>query len=360
MRFFSVASIAAVGAMLMCLSGLSSANPVSSSSRLVARAPGGSDAPVIDKEYPYGETKFFTAFATYRGNSGFIKCPTEAKLLRAEHDALEAIHRSPARKHGMSESVKSLFVKLHGIVNYNGLNCVMTERLEGSDLYDYARGLSQAQKNEQLPVIFMQVITALKYMHRIGWAHGDIKPENIFITLDSPNGPPKVKLIDFDMSVPVCYWQSGLLGGTYGYRAPEEFLGGTIDHIARDSWALGATMYASMMGMPPYGFTQNPRTGVYEPWGNGVMESKMLMVYAEKKAGLRPMGDLQNAALVELVNTLMTVDPKVRPKINDLDNILLEKLANHKSIYEKVMELWKTLATTYSNLPRCMPETAFS
>lgn len=86
---------------------------------------------------------------------------------------------------------------------------------------------------------------AVLYLHSQGFVHGDIKPENIFMTIDS------FKLGDFGATrrpkVPI-------LCGTSSYLAPEllpEFLVGrkeAVDYQKCDIWSFGLTFFVAHVG----------------------------------------------------------------------------------------------------------------
>ena len=67
--------------------------------------------------------------------------------------------------------------------------------------------------------IFIQIVDAILYMKSLGWAHLDIKPENILL-----NSNFEVKLIDFEYSL-YCKENDVLVGekscGTWNYFSPE-------------------------------------------------------------------------------------------------------------------------------------------
>ena len=75
---------------------------------------------------------------------------------------------------------------------------------------------------------FIQVVSAIYFLHMNGYAHRDIKPKNILLDV---NGG--IKLCDFGWYVNVAKGERTTLGGTYEYMAPEmindEFYGLGID-----------------------------------------------------------------------------------------------------------------------------------
>jgi len=93
------------------------------------------------------------------------------------------------------------------------------------------------------PVIemFMHVAEGLRAMHRNGYIHADIKPNNILLV---PGG--RLKIIDFGQSCPVGHTKSRIQG-TPDYIAPEQVMLAPLDQRT-DIFNLGATMYWVLTG----------------------------------------------------------------------------------------------------------------
>jgi serine/threonine protein kinase len=89
--------------------------------------------------------------------------------------------------------------------------------------------------------IFRKVAEALHAMHEQGYAHADIKPNNILLT---PQGG--IKIIDFGQSCPLGYAKERIQG-TPDFIAPEQVHRTEIDQRT-DVYNLGATMYWVVTG----------------------------------------------------------------------------------------------------------------
>ena len=89
--------------------------------------------------------------------------------------------------------------------------------------------------------IFRKVAEALHAMHEQGYAHADIKPNNILLT---PEGG--IKIIDFGQSCPLGYAKERIQG-TPDFIAPEQVHRAEIDQRT-DVYNLGATMYWVVTG----------------------------------------------------------------------------------------------------------------
>ena len=127
---------------------------------------------------------------------------------------------------------------------------------------EYIPGQSMAQKLKSgaLPVgeaisLASQVAAALEEAHDRGIVHRDLKPANIIVT---PKG--HVKVLDFGLakllsttdgeSTPTLSNSSGVVG-TPLYMSPEQAEGRSVDSRT-DLWSLGAVLYESLSGQPPF------------------------------------------------------------------------------------------------------------
>ncbi|HVV08885.1 serine/threonine-protein kinase [Amycolatopsis sp.] len=101
-----------------------------------------------------------------------------------------------------------------------------------------------------------QLADALAAVHEAGVVHRDIKPSNVLVTADN-----RAKLGDFGISRvvhgDVTATDTGLLAGTPGYVAPEVASGGEPTP-ASDVFSLGATLFAAVEGVSPFGRAANP------------------------------------------------------------------------------------------------------
>ncbi|MFC5143615.1 serine/threonine-protein kinase [Streptomyces aureoversilis] len=70
--------------------------------------------------------------------------------------------------------------------------------------------------------LFAQICEGLAHLHRSGWVHGDLKPDNILLMLDG-----SVKLSDFGLATELTGTH-----GTHGYAPPM----GTFDYLPPERW----------------------------------------------------------------------------------------------------------------------------
>ncbi len=115
----------------------------------------------------------------------------------------------------------------------------------GYIVMEYVGGTSLKQaKGEKLPVAqaigyMMEILPALGYLHSIGLAYNDLKPENIMITEE------QLKLIDLGAVTTINSF--GYLYGTPGYQAPEIVRTGPT--VPTDIYTVGRTLAALTLNM---------------------------------------------------------------------------------------------------------------
>jgi WD40 repeat protein len=110
--------------------------------------------------------------------------------------------------------------------------------------------------------LVVPVVRALVCAHEQGVVHRDLKPENVLLTADG-----RVKVVDFGIAVrlgaevtPAAATEAPTedpsstererVQGTYLYMAPEQWMGGEIDHRI-DLWAVGLLLYELCAGVHP-------------------------------------------------------------------------------------------------------------
>ncbi|MDP7131884.1 MAG: FHA domain-containing serine/threonine-protein kinase [Planctomycetota bacterium] len=100
--------------------------------------------------------------------------------------------------------------------------------------------------------VFKAIAEALGYAHQSEIVHRDIKPANIMITNE---GIPKLTDLGLAKSLEESEMQvtaDGMVVGTPGYISPEQVMDWEgIDHRV-DIFALGATLYYTVTGNPPF------------------------------------------------------------------------------------------------------------
>ena len=131
---------------------------------------------------------------------------------------------------------------------------LVMELLEGYSLDKHTRRGEGRLSLEKILRIGVDVLDVLGAAHAHGVIHRDIKPANIFLLKDG-----RVKLLDFGiarLAEPIgdgaMSTQTGTAIGTPAFMPPEQARGRWSLLDARtDIWALGATLYALILGERP-------------------------------------------------------------------------------------------------------------
>ncbi|GIH90429.1 protein kinase [Planobispora siamensis] len=114
-----------------------------------------------------------------------------------------------------------------------------------------ARGLDEVGSLpvRQVAHIGRQVLSALHVAHQAGIMHRDVKPSNILLTSEG-----RAVLTDFGIATvegDVSLTQTGMVTGSPSFLPPERATG-TPAGPWSDLWALGATLYAMLVGRAPF------------------------------------------------------------------------------------------------------------
>jgi serine/threonine protein kinase len=129
-------------------------------------------------------------------------------------------------------------IKVYGLGEHDRRPYIVMELLDGLSLramVRYGRDLPLEHRLE----LMKQVLRALAYAHDAGVAHRDIKPQNIFVTLDG-----SVRVLDFGLARAddSASGKTRGLVGTPAYMPPERLLGAEVDHLG-DIFSAGTVFY---------------------------------------------------------------------------------------------------------------------
>ena len=153
------------------------------------------------------------------------------------------------------------------------LHYIVMEYVEGESLRDRLRREGPLPLAEALRIT-TETAEALEAAHQAGVVHRDIKPANILLGWDG-----RVKVTDFGIaraaSAPSQTETSALLGSVH-YVSPEQARGETVGPQG-DIYSLGATLYETLTGKPPFNggdrlailhkhvYDRAPRPGEHRP-----------------------------------------------------------------------------------------------
>ncbi len=124
---------------------------------------------------------------------------------------------------------------------------IAMEYLDGKTLKELIIGRGAAPANVAIEYA-RQILSALRFAHRHGIVHRDIKPHNVLV-----DGEGRVKVTDFGIARAGTsqMTETGSIVGTAQYLSPEQARGGEVDQRS-DLYSLGVVLYELLTGKTPF------------------------------------------------------------------------------------------------------------
>lgn len=210
-------------------------------------------------------------------------------------------------------------VKLKEVIRENDELYFVFEFLDGN-LYELMKDRDKLIPEAKIRNFIYQILQGLAYMHKHGFFHRDMKPENILISKDT------LKIADFGLAreirsrPPFTDYVS-----TRWYRAPEVLLRSTTYNAPIDLWAVGAIMAELFTLRPLFPGTSETDeifkicsvlgTPNANTWPEGMklaasMNFKFPQVVPTPISALIPNASVE---AIQLMTELMRFDPQKRP-----------------------------------------------
>lgn len=142
----------------------------------------------------------------------------------------------------------SAIVSIYDVAEEDGRPWIVMELIRAMPLDEMVRTYG-ATPIRQVADIGCQMLSALRAAHAAGIVHRDVKPGNILVREDGT-----AVLTDFGLATvegDASLTQAGTVAGSPAFMAPERVRGEQAGP-ASDLWALGATLYAAVMGRSPF------------------------------------------------------------------------------------------------------------
>ena len=184
--------------------------------------------------------------------------------------------------------------------------------------------------------IIFQTLQGLTHMHKYGFFHRDMKPENLLIN------DKMVKIADFGLAreirslPPYTEYVS-----TRYYRAPECILKSSNYNSPVDIWAVGCIMAEMYMHPKPLFYGQNEKevlnkicsilgTPNHDTWLEGVQQANLVGIKFPNNAGTDLSNIIPNASpkAIDLIKQMLQWDPNRRPTAA---NLLLHPFFNNEN-----------------------------
>ncbi|MBL9025677.1 MAG: protein kinase [Myxococcales bacterium] len=145
--------------------------------------------------------------------------------------------------------------------------------------------------------IVTQIADALAAVHGHGWAHRDVKPENVMLAADGT-----ITLLDFGLALAgnrSRHTTQGMIAGSIPYMAPEQIEGRDVGP-ACDVWSLGVLFWEILAGSRPH--------------TRGGLQEEVAAILAGARPPAKKLGGRRiDGALAQLLEACLSLDPSARP-----------------------------------------------
>ena len=193
-------------------------------------------------------------------------------------------------------------IKLYSFLEDKYNYYLALEYAQKGNLYQYIQKKKGISENEAFKY-FIQVASAIYFLHKHGYIHRDIKPENILIDDNFD-----IKLCDFGWCVSIEKGERTTFCGTYEYMAPE-MVNDEFYDMGIDIWSLGVLLYEMIHGYSPF-----------RAHNNFVQDAKSAQVeiFVNIKNNKYTIDKEMSEECIDLIAKLLTTDTKKRIKIGDI------------------------------------------
>ena len=233
---------------------------------------------------------------------------------------------------------------------------LIVEYCEGGDLFKEIVNFGPFPETYTAYVLY-QILSAVKFCHKMKIIHRDLKPENILISGRNEDKFPFIKICDFGASK---IFEKGVINkrmvGSSYYIAPEVLQKKYNEKC--DLWSCGVILYIMLTGKPPFNgknngeILRNVMKGVYslsEIEFDNISESaidliqKLLVLNPEKRLSAE-----------EALNHQWFKDLKIKELYNEIeDEKIITNLINNIKNYKRESALQETaLAYLVHNFPQ--------
>ncbi|KAI2801163.1 protein serine threonine kinase [Blomia tropicalis] len=234
--------------------------------------------------------------ATYNGT------PIAAKVIDLEKTSDDyRLKFLPREIYTMKKLKHKYLIEILDIFVVGNRVLVFMELAAGGDFLDLLHE-TKALSESRARYFYLQFGDALRYMHSIGFAHRDIKCENILLNKERTES----KLTDFGFTRSVNERKSGnqMLSDTYcgsaAYVAPEVLKAKPYNALVSDVWSMGVVLFVLVNSRLPFGDRET---------------KKLLASQLEKNYKYTKNISKQ---LRQLIDWHLTPDPNDRPTMEDV------------------------------------------
>ncbi|XP_055647615.1 maternal embryonic leucine zipper kinase isoform X1 [Falco peregrinus] len=243
------------------------------------------------------------------GSGGFAKVKLARHLLTGEKVAIKIMD-----KLALGDSLSSIKLEIDAMKNLSHQHIcrlyhvietsknifLVLEYCSGGELYSYVTSKCRLSE-ERSRAFFRQIVSAIAYVHSQGYAHRDVKPENVLVDEEH-----NLKLTDFGL----CAKPKGGLDkplharcGSPAYAAPEVIQGKPYIGSEVDVWSMGVLLYTLLCGVHPF---------------DDAGDNTIVSVYRRVLNGQYNIPDWLSPSSMLLLNQMLQVDPKKRITVKQL------------------------------------------
>lgn len=210
-----------------------------------------------------GMAVVYRARRNYPSETGQAQPVVALKITPTDTDDPEEVFIKAMREANLGRRVRSPYIArtYESGFTEDGQCYIVSELVHGFPL-DHVLEKRGKLRDPFVISFAIDVLRGLEVIHGAGWAHADVKPENIIVPGQLSGGAVDLthsienafhKLIDFGISVPLGSTPSTstALVGTPEFLAPEILSGGAITEPS-DLYSLGVVMYRSLKGALPF------------------------------------------------------------------------------------------------------------
>lgn len=268
----------------------------------------------ISSDPYYNFTNFEFVFTSNRqlkciGSGAFGNLYLARNKLDNKHFAIKQVNKDKVIETGAPLSIIKREIGYHIKLIHPGIVRLFSQYEDSKNFYMIMEFIpkgtlfQEIQKNKGLSEektfkYFIQVASAIHFLHQNGLAHRDIKPENILIDNDG-----NAKLCDFGWCVDVSKGERSTFCGTYEYMAPEIVNDQMYDY-STDIWSLGVLLYEMIHSYSPFRAKLN----------NDAMTDIFKNIKERKYTIDKPI----SLECSEIIDKLLTSDTKQRIKVNEI------------------------------------------
>ncbi|XP_076041432.1 maternal embryonic leucine zipper kinase-like isoform X2 [Oratosquilla oratoria] len=240
------------------------------------------------------------------GSGGFAKVKVATHILTGEKVAIKIMDKRQLGEDlpriyleigAMKQLSHQHICKLYQVIETDTKIFMVLEYCPGGELFDYIVERDRLEEDEAR-IFFTQIVSAVAYIHNMGYAHRDLKPENLLL-----DGDQQLKLIDFGLCANPAGGMDQHLAtccGSPAYAAPELVSGKQYLGSEADIWSMGVLLYALLCGFLPFD------------------DENLGALYRKIQEGRYDKPDWLSEGSQDLIKAMLQTDPKQRIMVTQM------------------------------------------